>query len=401
MDPGGVLEILSNTRGEVTMRTSFRTLSLITVLLALLGSSHGVIAATTYYVATNGNDANPGTLALPWRTFAKGLSILRAGDKLLIRGGVYEEAINTDSVNFPNGTSWTNAITLAARAGEHVVLRPRIRGSVFDFVGGPTHHVIIDGLVMDAIHTTATDAVSISEGSHHIRFQNCEIKNAWGNGVGIWSGNNNGLSSDHNEFVNCHIHHIGRKDEAGSPDVPPGRGRGHGFYITTSHNIIDRCLIHDTGEYGVHIFSVEGLTRPVNGNIVRSTTVTRVGFNTGRFDHRNAFGIIIGSGTGNIAYNNVIFGNFSTDARDTLGGIQVAYNGAQNNMVYNNTIYGNGPAPGILIGADALFTRMHNNIVYRNTLGITDLGSGTARSNNLLRAPLKIHCFRVEGLDSM
>jgi hypothetical protein len=42
--------------------------------------------ATTYYVATTGNDANPGTQAQPFRTILKGLTGLRAGDTLYIRG---------------------------------------------------------------------------------------------------------------------------------------------------------------------------------------------------------------------------------------------------------------------------------------------------------------------------
>lgn len=48
-----------------------------------------VRAATSYYVATNGNDNNPGTLSQPFLTLAKGFSVLQPGDTLYIRGGTY------------------------------------------------------------------------------------------------------------------------------------------------------------------------------------------------------------------------------------------------------------------------------------------------------------------------
>jgi hypothetical protein len=45
----------------------------------------------TLYLATEGNDANPGTLELPWNTFAHALSQLEPGDVLYVRGGAYAE----------------------------------------------------------------------------------------------------------------------------------------------------------------------------------------------------------------------------------------------------------------------------------------------------------------------
>jgi autotransporter-associated beta strand protein len=49
--------------------------------------------ATSYYVATNGWDGNPGTLSAPFQTIAHGASVLTAGNTLYIRGGVYRETI--------------------------------------------------------------------------------------------------------------------------------------------------------------------------------------------------------------------------------------------------------------------------------------------------------------------
>ncbi|NJK97450.1 MAG: DUF1565 domain-containing protein [Bacteroidales bacterium] len=42
-----------------------------------------------YYVATNGNDANPGTYTSPFATWQKAFDVAKAGDTVYIRGGTY------------------------------------------------------------------------------------------------------------------------------------------------------------------------------------------------------------------------------------------------------------------------------------------------------------------------
>ena len=58
-------------------------LSLLLSLCLMRGS------ATIYYVATDGNDANPGTIEKPLATIQKAQSKVSAGDTVYIRGGVY------------------------------------------------------------------------------------------------------------------------------------------------------------------------------------------------------------------------------------------------------------------------------------------------------------------------
>jgi hypothetical protein len=47
-----------------------------------------------FYVALDGNDANPGTLAQPWRTIQKAMSSATAGSTVNIRGGTYQERLS-------------------------------------------------------------------------------------------------------------------------------------------------------------------------------------------------------------------------------------------------------------------------------------------------------------------
>ena len=49
--------------------------------------------ADAYYVSTKGSDKNPGSEAKPFRTVRKAASLARAGDTILVRGGVYSEAV--------------------------------------------------------------------------------------------------------------------------------------------------------------------------------------------------------------------------------------------------------------------------------------------------------------------
>jgi hypothetical protein len=45
--------------------------------------------SSVYYVASNGNDNNPGTFIKPWLTWQKGFDVAIAGDTVFIRGGIY------------------------------------------------------------------------------------------------------------------------------------------------------------------------------------------------------------------------------------------------------------------------------------------------------------------------
>jgi hypothetical protein len=77
------------------------------------------------YVAPSGHDTNPGTVARPFRTIAKGVSILQAGDVLTLRHGVY---IETVVIRGKHGTP-TQPILIRSYPGEHAY----IDGSVSPF----------------------------------------------------------------------------------------------------------------------------------------------------------------------------------------------------------------------------------------------------------------------------
>ncbi len=78
----------------------------------------------TYYVATNGNDSNSGTISQPWASWQKGFSSLAPGDILYIRGGNYTRMYGSGhGVNISNrdGSS-SSKISVLAYPGESPVL---------------------------------------------------------------------------------------------------------------------------------------------------------------------------------------------------------------------------------------------------------------------------------------
>jgi len=94
-------------------RAGVRIILILTGVLPLLPAH-----ATTYFVATNGSDANPGTnLAAPFQTIQHAAAIVVAGDLCFIRAGVYRETLA------PSGSGTSSApITFAACSNEVVTL---------------------------------------------------------------------------------------------------------------------------------------------------------------------------------------------------------------------------------------------------------------------------------------
>jgi len=63
------------------------------------------IAGITYYVdGTTGNDSNPGTQALPWKTIQKAANTLRAGDTVNVNAGTYNERVNITTYSGSSGS---------------------------------------------------------------------------------------------------------------------------------------------------------------------------------------------------------------------------------------------------------------------------------------------------------
>ena len=77
------------------------------------------LPAGTLVVATNGNDANPGTVALPFATIQKAVSLVQPGGTIAIRAGTYALTTNIQIVH--SGASG-RPITMTSYPGERVII---------------------------------------------------------------------------------------------------------------------------------------------------------------------------------------------------------------------------------------------------------------------------------------
>ncbi len=308
------------------------------------------ITGPAYYVATTGSDANPGSEAQPFGTISHGVSVLMPGDTLYVKSGTYAETLIH---SIPPGTSWDSPVRVAAYPGHTVTLRPNVGAEfVLRFIG-PQAYIIVEGFILDAANVTY-DAVKITGGgagpAHHIRLIRCEVKNAPGQGVLITQ------FADSNEFINVNVHDNGTT------------GYDHGLYISTSQNVVEGSAIHHNSGYGVHIYNGYAGQR-ADSNIVRSNRIFDNGWVEGDA------GIILGSGDGNTAYNNLVWNNYE--------GIRVAYGTPSNTGVYNNTVYGNSTYS-IAVLAGSNNTLVQNNVFYVSGWSdIYDIGTGSVISHNL------------------
>jgi parallel beta-helix repeat protein len=101
----------------------FRIAALTALTVSLLWNIPPAAAlqtSTNYYVSPSGSDSNPGTDTAPFKTLAKALSILKAGNTLYIRGGTYNAPAT--GWQFANSGTANQPITITNYPGERVVL---------------------------------------------------------------------------------------------------------------------------------------------------------------------------------------------------------------------------------------------------------------------------------------
>lgn len=346
--------------------------------LSMLSIFIGTISveAATYYVATNGSDsvtcAKATNISTPKRTINSGLDCPMPGDTLFIRAGTYAEAINSNQHTIPTGTSWNAPVTIASYPGESVTLNPSTC-EILNLPASYLQYIVFKDLILDGINLTRNTGVgcygiSMQPATHHLRFQNLEVKNSPWNGI-------IGAGSFH-EFLNLKVH------DNGAWSMSTGYGPGNnGAYLTTDNSIVDGGEYYNNQCFGVR-FLDSSATRSSDNNVVRNARIYAngrgVAFSGTASCGSGGGGIVLGD-TNNSAYNNLIYRNYWGFVTSASGGRPIS-----GPLIYNNTFYAN--MYGINLSAESVNAQVRNNILFQNGFGIANAGTGTAFSNNLCQA---------------
>jgi hypothetical protein len=215
-------------------------LSVMLLIVVLFSILDDLAFSRTYFVATKGNDANPGTLENPFATISRGASALMPGDTLYIRGGIYHENVRI-------GRSGTKAARirvagyLSERAiidgsyliplgafnplfnvsGNYVTVQDltiiRSKGGGLEISGNYLNAVNLlvsqnmeNGILIRRGYSTVDNCdvysnalsnvkgakrgggwgagITVCQGGHHSTIQNSRSWNNWGEGISSWSG---------------------------------------------------------------------------------------------------------------------------------------------------------------------------------------------------------------------
>lgn len=376
-------------------------------LLAGLASS--AAWAAELYVSPSGNDANPGTLAQPWKTLQKAATVAQPGDTVYARGGTYAER-----VAFKVSGTATAPIVFANYGGEQPVVDltgvtpTAASNAIFRLVG--RSYVTIRGFELCNLRTTSSSVVPTGihiegggqglhlEGNklHHIEQNNATKYNMAANGHGIAVYGNASapvadLVIDGNEVSYLHL---------GASESIALNGNVTGFSVTNN-------FVHDCNNIGVDVIGYEGtspvasLDRARNGRIA-GNTICRIdsssnpaygGNLTRGGGDQAAAGIYVDGGTQIVIERNHVFDcNYGVELacehknglsdfvtlRDNLirhnhqsgvalGGYDEKRGATENCTIANNTIYQNDTASG-WAGQIGFQYYVRNNVFVNNVV---------------------------------
>ena len=140
--------------------------------------------AATWYVATNGNDANPGTQTQPFQTIQRGINASSHGDTVLVGNGTYSGAADIDDLGMWNRILAADEISGIYGAGlNHRPLTLALPGASPVITTQPANISARSGFAA----TFSVDARGIGPFQYQWRFNGTNISGATGSGLTLSS----------------------------------------------------------------------------------------------------------------------------------------------------------------------------------------------------------------------
>ena len=191
------------------------------------------LPAANYYVdAVNGNDNNNGTtVCAAFKTIGKAVSVVAAGNTVLVMPGTYPE--------------YVNMTTAAGTAGNPITFKGYTTGGA----------VIIDA-------TGKTHGIRCTKA--YVIWDGFEVKNSNNNGIYIYS-----TTANHDEVRNCITHNNSAEgvkvEGAGSvivSDCQSYSNSAKGILITganASNSQVHNCISHNNGTFGLRVYTADNV----------------------------------------------------------------------------------------------------------------------------------------------
>ena len=284
---------------DLTVRSLAVSVCLLTTMFAAAAISAN---ASTIYVATNGNDSNPGTAAAPVASLSRAYSLAVNGDSIYLRNGSYSVTRQL--------TVEKDGLTIASYPGESAA----IAGSTSDTTNLQSVISIVSSnvsLISLEIQGGSYYAVK-SESNNGMLIRNCHIFGTGRDCVKMFN-------ADNATIEGCDIGPSGVRDSSNAEGIDS---------VGSRNTVVRGCYIHDTTTTGLY------LKGGSSGCVVERNRVERAGHS----------GILLGQDTDlefmrdgtpyealdSVVRNNVVIG--------TAGAGVGTYSGS-NVRFENNTLY--------------------------------------------------------------
>ena len=353
-------------------------------------------AGRGYYVATNGSDANAGTLTQPWRTVGKANTTMQAGDTVYVREGAYSDVIQPKN----SGTSGAPIVytryqsETATLLGESAGMKGVV-GIGWDLTtnsqGDPRSYIIVDGLVIR--YQFANQYKGVANRFGYVQIANAESQyNTIRNCVIVQNGN----ALDN--YVTGYLHAGVLVTDAKHTLIEGNdiSGTWLGVWLAgapPSFSVVRGNTIHDVGASMIDVGDPETGQNGYQGNLIEYNTLSNSAIEDGIQFESNYAGdpALSTSNRGTIVRYNVIRG-CAENALDLKGTSNIVIEG---NIIYGNTGDDDGPlggndrwggVGGLMHGSNTTSKDVivRNNVFYDNLSGLMIEAGYKVYNNDIL-----------------
>ena len=349
--------------------------------LVVTSTSTPASAGRSFYVSTAGSNANPGTIAKPWRTISKAASTVAPGSTVYVRGGVYHERVvvqvsGSASAGFVQFQSFPGELAIIDGTG--VTMPQAISTPIGIFQITNRNYVAVLGLVLR--NWKANDqndfpaGISVTGYGSHIQLTHNQIyaianptgtcggqpPNCGAHGLAVYGTSGtaslNNLVIDGNELYNLTL---------GQSESMALNGNVQSWSVTNN-------IVHDNNNIGIDAIGFEP-TSPnpavnqardgyISGNVVYNINDN----NNPAYppNDNSADGIYVDGGTRITIERNVLHNNnLGLELASEHAAHVTSYVVARSNLIYSNT------APGVSIGGfDSSVGSTDHCTIINNTL---------------------------------